>query len=146
MQSSSSTPAVHHSGFNKHLRDRSKYALAVTVFALSANWLSLATAISAYSIYNLKSGTAVSVKNLKWMVISVISFVVSLVALICERGAAFVDVEKAYDFKMNLQFRADALRTVWWPTLLLFLACTWGTVHEHADNQEKAKESIVKSQ
>lgn len=121
-------------GFNKNLRDRSKYALAVTAVLLLIGKLHWACITSAYSIYNLKAGTAFSCKNFKWMALSIISFFVGLVAFVMEHGARFVDENRDYSYKIRLLLWAYAMRTIWWPTLGLFLFCTWGNDVPHINN------------
>jgi hypothetical protein len=124
-------------GFNKQLRDRAKYALALTTLLLFSKSHSLACLSSAYSIYVLKAGTAISSKNFKWMLLSIISFCVGLSCAILDGRAQFVDGQRDYSFQARLQFWSFALRTFWWPTLALFVVCTWGYVPHSAPPSRK---------
>ena len=122
-------------GFNKQLRDQARYALALTAILLVSNRFHWACISSAYAIYNLKAGTALSSKNAKWMLLSVASFCVGLSCTVLQGGARLVDEERDYSFRSRLQFWCFALKTFWWPTLTLFLICTWGHAVDHDPSQ-----------
>jgi hypothetical protein len=112
-------------GFNKYLRDRSKYALAATTLLLASNQVHWACVTSAFSVYNLKAGTLLSSKNFKWMLLSVVSFVVSLLCVVLQAGSRLLDDDRDHSFQTRLSFWSLAMRTVWWPILTLVLVCTW---------------------
>ena len=122
-------------GFNKQLRDHAKYALAVTAALLVSNRFHWACISSAYAVYNLKAGTALSSKNAKWMLLSVASFCVGLSCTVLDGGARLVDDERDYSFQARLRFWCFALKSFWWPTLTLFLICSWGYAGEHGSSQ-----------
>jgi hypothetical protein len=69
----------------------------------------------------LKEGTLFSVKNLKWMILSMISFAASLVAFVMLQGHNVVDEDKAYGLKFTLWFTAKFIQLVWGIILSLFL-------------------------
>jgi hypothetical protein len=70
----------------------------------------------------MKQGTVMSIKNLKWLALSFISFLVSLVAAVLLSSATLVDEEKAYHFKMQLHFAGLISQKVWGGILALVLA------------------------
>jgi hypothetical protein len=120
------TPMAGAPGFNKQLRDRSKYALALTALLMVAGKLHWACISSAYSVFNLKAGTSISSKNAKWMLLSIISFCVCLSCTVLDGGARLIDENRDYSFQARLRFWSFALKTFWWPVLTMFLVSSWG--------------------
>jgi hypothetical protein len=114
---SQTTPA----GFNKSRRDFSKFLLVVTACCLLMGHHLWCILLSAGSILALKEGTFFSVKNAKWMILSMISFAASLVAFVMLQGHNVVDEDKAYGLKFTLWFTAKFIQLVWGVILSLFL-------------------------
>jgi hypothetical protein len=114
-------------GFNKNRRDFSKFLLVVTACCLLMGHNMWCILLSAGSILALKEGTFFSVKNLKWMTLSMISFAASLVAFVMLQGHNVVDEDKAYGLKFTLWFTAKFIQSVWGITLSLFLVSAFTT-------------------
>lgn len=60
-------------------------------------------------------------KNIKWIILSMISFVASLGSWTLSQGAETVDEEKAYGLKMYLELLAQFTQFTWGMILALFL-------------------------
>jgi hypothetical protein len=69
----------------------------------------------------LKEGKLLSVKNLKWMSLSAISFLAGLVSMIQMSGYEEVDGDRAYGLKIGLLLMANGTRIGWGAILILFL-------------------------
>ena len=67
-------------------------------------------------------------KNLKWMTLSVISFLASLVCMIQTTGYDEVDGDRAYGLKIGLLLMANGTRIGWGAILMLFLVSAAATV------------------
>lgn len=93
----------------------------------------------------LKDGTAFSHKNAKWMVLSIITFCGSLMAMILEQGYQRVDEEKAYDLKMKLWLRCKMIKVFWGVTLGFFLVMA-ATVNSRAQTSAASAEETRKSE
>lgn len=108
-------------GFNKRKRDTARLILCfVTGFLLIGQYI-IACCFSAAAILCLKEGELLSTKNMKWMILSAISFVVSLVLLNMEKGSDIIDGEKAYTLKILLWIAAKSIQCSWGAILGLFL-------------------------
>lgn len=77
---------------------------------------------SALAALSMKQGTVMSIKNIKWFILSFISFLVSLVSSVLFRCATLVDEEKAYQYKIQLHSVALISQKVWGGILALLLA------------------------
>jgi len=111
-------------GFNKSRRDLTKILLVATAACLLTNANAFATGCSAAAILILKQATLFSTKNIKWGILSVTSFVVSLTCAIFLQAYEIVDEDKAYTMKIMLWLTAKFLRVFWGVTLGLFLLST----------------------
>ena len=80
-----------------------------------------ATIFSAVSIIILKEGTLFSGKNIKWMMLSGISFLSSLGSWFLENAHEVVDEDKAYGLKISLWLASKSMQVVWGIILALFL-------------------------
>ena len=80
-----------------------------------------AACFSAAAILLLKDGRASSIKNMKWMVLSIMSFVASLLSWSMRLGSNIVDEEKAYTLKISLWLMGKFTQTIWGITLGFFL-------------------------
>jgi hypothetical protein len=69
----------------------------------------------------MKEGTIFSGKNIKWMLLSGISFLASLGSWSLERGYEVVDEEKAYGLKISLWLGSKSLQAMWGIILAVFL-------------------------
>ena len=108
-------------GFNKSRRDIARIILWLVAATLLCGLHVEATCFSAAAVLVLKEGTFFSVKNMKWMILSAISFAASLLSLNMKRGADAVDEERAYSMKIMLWIATKSISTGWGVTLGLFL-------------------------
>merc|ERR1711933_160048 len=109
-------------GENKGRRDFVKLILcAVSFLLLSGNTRasSISCVLSVVCIFHLKEGSLWSVKNWKWMILSMISFFSSLCAW--SFGDEIVDEEKAYSLKLFLWWMSTSMQTIWGLILSMFL-------------------------
>lgn len=106
---------------NKTRRDAARFILWLVSAALLAGRAVEATCLSASAILLLKEGKLLSVKNLKWMSLSAISFLAGLVSMIQMSGYEEVDGERAYGLKIGLLLMANGTRIGWGAILILFL-------------------------
>jgi hypothetical protein len=110
-------------GWNRKHRNATKILLVINCCCLVAGNAHLAALISsALATISMKQGTAMSIKNLKWLVVSFISFLVSLISSVLLSSATLVDEEKAYHYKMQLHFAGLISQKVWGGVLGLILA------------------------
>ena len=105
---------------NKSRRDLARSILWIVSVTLLVGRTLEATCLSASAILVLKEGKLLSVKNMKWMILSVISFLASLVSMIETRGYEVVDEDRAYWLKMQMWLWANGTKTGWGVVLLLF--------------------------
>uniref|UniRef100_A0A7S4ENM3 Uncharacterized protein n=1 Tax=Pseudo-nitzschia australis TaxID=44445 RepID=A0A7S4ENM3_9STRA len=108
-------------GWNAGRRFVARWLLWFVVLTLLSGLRIWATIFSASSIVILKEGTIFSGKNIKWMILSAISFLASLGSWTLSRGADAVDESEAYGLKISLWLLAESMRVVWGITLALFL-------------------------
>ena len=135
-------------GYNKGHRDATKILLAGTSVALLFGRIVLALLFSAAAMLFIKQGTMASAKNIKWMVLALVSFVGSLCSCAFMVGEEILDEEKAYELKFRLRFRAKFIEIVWGGILALFLISAYtsnagGFIPDEslAKQQENAKKS-----
>ena len=115
-------------GFNKHQRDISKLLLAATSFCLLTGMGSnVAIILSAIATIIIKQGTMGSIKNLKWITLSAISFLASIVSFSLLSGQRALDEEKAYELKFKMWYGGKFIQTVWGGILALFIISTYST-------------------
>jgi hypothetical protein len=119
------TPSQHQPptppGYNKARRVISRLLLGVTAASLLSNSNVSAVISSACAIMVLKDGTMMSTKNIKWGIISVVSFVFSLSAWILGSVSFLVDEEKGYTLKILFVCGMKAMQLFWGVILGLFL-------------------------
>ena len=115
------TPNTTPPGWNAGRRGVARYVLYFVVLTLLTGHQIWATMFSAISIIILKEGTIFSGKNIKWMTLSGISFMASLVSWSLERGYDIVDEEKAYTLKTALWLGSKSIQVTWGMVLALFL-------------------------
>jgi hypothetical protein len=108
-------------GHNKQKRDVAKILLAIVALSLATGYILLALAASIISILKLKEGTIFSTKIVKWMTLSLISFVASLTSWTMLQGQQAVDQDKAYTLYIWLWIIARSIQTFWSVTLGVFL-------------------------
>jgi hypothetical protein len=109
------------SGFNKNRRDCSKFLLVITACCMLMGYHMSCILLSAASILAMTEATFFSVKNLKWIILSTISFNASLTAFVMMQGHNVVDEDKAYGLKFTLWFAAKYIPLVWGVILSLFM-------------------------
>ena len=93
-----------------------------TCLSLLANFGQLLGVILAAGAFIVvKQGTVESAKNWKWGILSVATFVASLVSYCLSEAVSRIDGERAYEFKTKLWFYGTFIRTVGGGVLALFL-------------------------
>ena len=100
-------------GFNKNKRDIVRFFLLLVTISLFVGYDLAAATLSMISILTLKEGTIFSVKNMKWMILSAISFVASIFTWQMHNASSKVDEEKAYSLKIGLYIIAQSTRIIW---------------------------------
>lgn len=124
-------------GYNKRRRDVAKFLLAATSVCLLTNQaMALAIIFSGVATVLLKPAKLSSAKNLKWIVLSAVSFVASLVSSAYLGGQALLDESKAYELKYYLLLRGRFIQTVWGGILALFIYSAFTTVDSPADAKQ----------
>ncbi|KAL3761991.1 hypothetical protein ACHAW5_008215 [Stephanodiscus triporus] len=121
---------------NKSRRDVARFLLWLVSATLLVDRTIEATCLSAGAVLVLKEGKLLSAKNLKWMILSVLSFLAGLASMIETRGYEEVDENRAYWLKMRLWLLAHGTRTGWGAILLLFLLSA---------STSKTKEEVVET-
>jgi hypothetical protein len=114
-------------GFNKGQRDLTRLLLALTAISLLGGSSGLATFASAGAVLVIKRGTVFSTKNMKWAILSMVSFGVSLTLTVFQQGFRAVDEDRAYGMKMALWLCAKFLQLGWGSVLGLFLLSSYST-------------------
>ena len=114
---SKSTPP----GWNSGRRYVARGVLWFVVVTLMTGKQIWATFFSAVAIIILKEGTLFSGKNIKWMLLSAISFLASLGSWSLEQSYDVVDEEKAYGLKISLWLGAKSIQGIWSTILGAFL-------------------------
>jgi len=127
--STSTSTSTKPQGYNKAHRDMAKILLACSSICLLADmgpfgYLSAVLPSAAATIV-VSRGKVESGKNLKWVLLSVISFIASLVSASLLSGQELIDADKAYEFKTKLLFYGQFIRFVWGGILALFVASTF---------------------
>ena len=126
-------------GWNRKHRNATKILLVFTCCCLVAGNAPLSALLSsALATISMKQGTVMSIKNLKWLVLSFISFLVSLVSAVLLSSATLIDEEKAYHFKTQLHFVGLISQRVWGGILALVLALAFlieRPTNEHKSNK-----------
>jgi uncharacterized membrane protein len=108
-------------GFNKARRDLSKVFLVGVATALLTGSSGLAVILSTGCIFFLKQGTWLSIKNIKWGILSIVSFVVSLSSMVLMQCSSIVDASEAYSLRMTLLVMAVFMSRFWSVVLAIFL-------------------------
>mmetsp|Transcript_11932 Transcript_11932/g.27859 ORF Transcript_11932/g.27859 Transcript_11932/m.27859 type:complete len:218 (+) Transcript_11932:232-885(+) len=108
-------------GWNAGRRSMARYALWLVVPTLVTGKLVWAMIFSATSILILKEGTFFSSRNIKWMILSAISFLASLGSWTLSSGIDKVDEEKAYGLSISLWLMNQFVVMGWAAILGLFL-------------------------
>ena len=98
-------------GFNKHKRDLARFFLLLVTISLFLGYDLVATTLSMISILTLKDGKFWSVKNMKWMILSVTSCVTSIFTWQMQNASMKVELEK--DYSLKLYIIAQLTRIIW---------------------------------
>ena len=125
-------------GWNAGRRFAARWSLWFVALTLLSGFKVWATIFSPVSIVIMKEGTLFSGKNIKWMLLSGISFLASLGSWSLERGYEVVDEEKAYGLKISLWLASKSMQVLWGMILALFLfsAATGGSKSLQATTTE----------
>merc|ERR1711907_33438 len=100
-------------GYNSNRRFVARWVLWGVVFGLVRPRLLIAMGCSAASIVILKEGTIFSGKNLKWMILAMLSLAASLVSWSLIRAHDSFDEDRAYVLKMLLRTSSKSIRVGW---------------------------------
>eukprot|EP00536_Pseudo-nitzschia_multiseries_P018508 jgi/Psemu1/315982/fgenesh1_kg.2624_\ len=98
-----------------------RWVLWLVVPCLMTGALVWAMIFSAASIFILKEGTLFSSRNIKWLILSAISFMASLGSWTLSLGIDEVDEDRAYSLKMSLWLLKIFCTVGWASILALFL-------------------------
>ena len=115
------TPTTTPPGYNSGRRSIARYILWLVVLTLMSGKYLPSGLLSALSIIILKEGTLFSGKNLKWMILSMISFLSSLIAYAFFRGSQQIDDERAYTLYITFWLASKSIQLIWGIVLGLFL-------------------------
>lgn len=127
-------------GYNKQHRDFAKLLLSGTSICLVARQGNIvAVILSALATVCVSRGKVESGKNLKWLTLSTISFVASLVAFTLLSGQEFIDADKAYEFKIKLLVYGNMIQTIWGGILLVFTISTFASEANEWEELETAR-------
>lgn len=111
-------------GFNKHLRDSSKLLLGVTALCLFAKYNGCAVLSSSTALYVMKRGTLLSTKNLKWLLLAVLSFLIATMGYAWQEGADVLQSTYRYrysNWKLITWFCAEFIQVFWSVVLAFFV-------------------------
>jgi hypothetical protein len=108
-------------GFNSSRRYIARYILWLVVLTLMSGKYIPSGILSAMSIIILKEGTIFSGKNIKWMLLSIVSFLSSVTAFACFRGSQKIDEERAYTLYITFWLASKSIQIIWGIVLGLFL-------------------------
>ena len=115
------TPTTTPPGYNSGRRSIARYILWLVVLTLMSGKYLPSGILSALSIIILKEGTLFSGKNIKWMILSMISFLSSLIAYAFFRGSQQIDDERAYTLYITFWLASKSIQLIWGIVLGLFL-------------------------
>jgi hypothetical protein len=108
-------------GYNSGRRSIARYILWLVVLTLMSGKYLPSGILSALAIIILKEGTLFSGKNIKWMILSMISFLSSLIAYAFFRGSQQIDDERAYTLHITFWLASKSIQLIWGIVLGLFL-------------------------
>ena len=108
-------------GYNSGRRSIARYILWLVVLTLMSGKYLPSGLLSALSIIILKEGTLFSGKNIKWMILSMISFLSSVIAYAFFRGSQQIDDERAYTLYITFWLASKSIQLIWGMVLGLFL-------------------------
>ena len=115
------TPTTTPPGYNSGRRSIARYILWLVVLTLMSGKYLPSGILSALSIIILKEGTLFSGKNIKWMILSLISFLSSVIAYALFRGSQQIDDERAYTLYITFWLASKSIQLIWGIVLGLFL-------------------------
>merc|ERR1719245_2135041 len=99
-------------GYNSNKRFMSRWILWVAVFSMILSRYLIAIICSASSIIVLKEGTIFSTKNLKWMILSMISFAASVTSYSLRRAYDSIGDDHGRFLKLILRLSSKWICTV----------------------------------
>ena len=113
------------SSFHAEKRFMARWILRVVVFGLVRTRLLIAIGCAVADLVVLKDGKLKSSKNLKWMVLSFISFLASATLWSLGRIYEGIDEDRAYLFRTCLRLTANWVRVLWAIVLGMFLVSAY---------------------
>jgi hypothetical protein len=131
------TPA----GVNKSHRDFTRLLLVFAATSLLIGRTVLAAIFAAVSTIIIKRGVMQSGKNIKWLLLAVITFFASILSYAFTSGYRIVSEDKAYELKFRLWFVAKFIEVTWGSTLALFLASAYTSDWNHAHTPSVPQEA-----
>jgi hypothetical protein len=113
-------------GHNSSLREVARLMLGVTALALFSNCSGIASLSSAASILVMRDGTMFSTKNLRWGLLSISSFIVSLIAYSLSGTASSIEHDEFSGSSFLKGFFTGWMKFVqlFWGSILSFVLVT----------------------
>ena len=99
--------------------------LAVTVVLLAIDWPVCACVSSVASVVTIHQGTALSLKNINWTLLSWPTFAVCLFAAFIQYSAQSIDEDKAYTLKFVVSMFGRGCELIWAAIMGLCLFNAW---------------------
>ena len=126
-------------GYNKTRRILTRGLLGFAAMGLlNEGYSSYALACSSVAFLTLKEGTIWSVKNAKWMILTLITFYVSLWSTICMENAETFGVSKAYMVSAAVKMSGRTPELMWGYILALFVGSAFMTNQKEVIDQAQA--------
>lgn len=108
-------------GYNKKLRDASRWCLAFVSFSLMTGYSRISIGFCIISITLLHMGTSYSTKNWKWRIASWLSLPLCTIAAILRYVIYMIDIERAYSIYIILKICLHFLEFMWGGMIFLVL-------------------------
>ena len=126
-------------GYNKTKRILTRGLLGFAAMGLlNEGYSSYALACSSVAFLTLKEGTIWSVKNAKWMILTLITFYVSLWSTICMENAETFGVHKAYMVSAAVKMSGRTPELMWGYILALFVGSAFMTNNKEVIDHAQA--------
>ena len=97
----------------------------------------VAVILAAAATVFISRGTVESGKNLKWLTLSLLSFVASLVSFALLSGQEYIDERKAYEFKIKLLVWGRIIQQIWGGILAVFVMSRFMAPADLLDPEQK---------
>ena len=126
-------------GYNKTRRVVTRALLGMAALGLlNEGYSSYSLACSSAAFLTLKEGTLWSMKNAKWMLLTLITFYVSLWSTICMENAELFGVQRAYMVSAAVRMSGRTPELMWGYILALFVGSAFMTNNKEAIDQAQA--------